>query len=77
MGLQKRLILPYDVTGWTLSLQMGVDVDAVTDPLEADQRGLLTKIDAVQLPDATVDGAGATFAVSHRVNAAFQLVNAL
>jgi hypothetical protein len=75
-GTSKAIDLPYDVTGWTLSLQMGVDVDAVTDPLEADQRGLLTKIDAVQLPDATVDGAGATFAVSHRVNAAFQLVNA-
>jgi hypothetical protein len=30
----------------------------------------------VQLPDATVDGAGDVFAVSHKVNAAFQLVNA-
>src|SRR6202789_871513 len=75
-GTSKAVDLPYDVTGWTLSLQMGVDVDAVTDPLEAGQSALLSKVDAVQLPDATVEGAGATFAVSHRVNAAFQLVNA-
>jgi hypothetical protein len=75
-GTAKAIDLPYDVTGWTLSLQMGVDVDAVTDPLEADQRALLAKIDAVQLPDVSVEGAGTTFAVSHKVNAAFQLVNA-
>ena len=37
--------LPYDVTGWTLPLQMGVNVDAVTDPLGADERALLIKID--------------------------------
>src|SRR6204780_3768805 len=75
-GTSKAIDLPYDVTGWTLSLQMGVDVDAVTDPLEAEQRGMLTKIDKVQLPEASVEGAGATVAVSHKVNAAFQLVNA-
>jgi hypothetical protein len=75
-GTSKAIDLPYDVTGWTLSLQMGVDVDAVTDPLEADQRGMLTKIDQVQLPEASVEGAGATVSVSHKVNAAFQLVNA-
>jgi len=75
-GTSKAIDLPYDVTGWTLSLQMGVDVDAVTDPLGPDQRALLAKLDAVQLPDGTVDGAGTLFAVSHKVNAAFQLVNA-
>jgi hypothetical protein len=75
-GTSKAIDLPYDVTGWTLSLQMGVDVDAVTDPLEADQRALLTKVDSIQLPDATVEGAGSVYAVSHKVNAAFELVNA-
>jgi hypothetical protein len=75
-GTSKAIDLPYDVTGWTLPLQMGVDVDAVTDPLAADQRALLTKIDAVQLPDATVEGTGTVFALSHKVNAAFELVNA-
>jgi hypothetical protein len=75
-GTAKAIDLPYDVTGWTLSLQMGVDVDAVTDPLAADQRALLTKVDVVQLPDAIVEGAGTVFALSHKVNAAFELVNA-
>ncbi len=70
-GTSKAIDLPYDVTGWTLSLQMGVDVDAVTDPLEADQRALLAKVDAATLPDAAVEGTGATVALSHKVNASF------
>jgi hypothetical protein len=75
-GTSKAIDLPYDVTGWTLPLQMGVDVDAVTDPLIADQRAMLTKVDTIKLPDATMEGAGAVFAISHKVNASFQLVNA-
>lgn len=75
-GTSKAIDLPYDVTGWTLPLQMGVTVDAVTDPLTADQRALFAKIDKVAAPEATVDGTGATFAVSHRANASFELVNA-
>ena len=50
--------LPYDVTGWTLPLQMGVNVDAVTDPLGEDERALLTKIEKAELPAQGVDGAG-------------------
>ena len=76
-GTAKSIDLPYDVTGWTLPLQMGVNVDAVTDPLGADERALLTKIDKVVLPEATVEGAGAVFAVSHKANASFELVNAV
>jgi hypothetical protein len=75
-GTSKAIDLPYDVTGWTLQLQMGVDVDAVTDPLEPDQRALLTKTDTVELPAASVEGPGALIAVSHKVNNAFQMVNA-
>jgi hypothetical protein len=75
-GTAKAIDLPYDVTGWTLPLQMGVSVDAVSDPLDAERRALLTKIDKVVLPDAGIDGAGTVFAVSHKANAAFELVNA-
>jgi hypothetical protein len=57
-GTAKAIDLPYDVTGWTLPLQMGVSVDAVSDPLEKDARALLTKIDKVELPEASVDGCG-------------------
>jgi hypothetical protein len=75
-GTSKAIDLPYDVTGWTLPLQMGVDVDAVTDPLQQDQRALLTRIDKVDLPDASIDGTGTVFALSHKTNTSFQLVNA-
>jgi Zinc carboxypeptidase len=75
-GTSKAIDLPYDVTGWTLPLQMGVDVDAVTDPLQQDQRGLLAKIDKAEMPAAAIEGTGAVFAVSHKVNASFELVNA-
>jgi hypothetical protein len=67
--------LPYDITGWTLPLQMGVSVDAVTDPLEAAARGLLTKVAEVKLPEANVVGEGSTFSISHKPNNAFQAVN--
>jgi hypothetical protein len=30
--------LPYDITGWTLPMQMGVQVDAVTDPMTPERR---------------------------------------
>ncbi len=75
-GTSKAIDLPYDVTGWTLPLQFGVNVDAVTDPVGADERALLTKIDKVELPEASVEGAGALFAISHKENASFELVNA-
>ncbi len=67
--------LPYDITGWTLPLQMGVAVDAVTDPVTPDQRAMMSKVAQVKLPEAQVAGEGATFAVSHKPNAAFKLVN--
>ena len=68
--------LPYDITGWTLPLQMGVSVDTVSEPLQADQRAHLEKIAAVQLPAANLTGEGASFAISHKPNASFELVNA-
>jgi hypothetical protein len=69
--------LPYDITGWTLPLQMGVNVDAVTDPMTAEQRASIEKVAVVTLPGASVTGEGTKFAVSHKPNAAFKLVNAV
>lgn len=69
--------LPYDLTGWTLPLQMGVAVDVVSDPLEAEQRSKMAKIEEVKLPEASIDGTGSTFAISHKPNNAFQVVNAV
>ena len=36
----------------------------------------MAKIDKVELPEASVDGTGTVFAMSHKANASFQLVNA-
>ncbi|HKF48095.1 MAG TPA: M14 family zinc carboxypeptidase [Terracidiphilus sp.] len=74
-GTSKAVDLPYDVTGWTLPMQMGVNVDAVSDPLGPDQRSLLTKVDKAEAPAAGVEGAGTVFALSHRTNASFEAVN--
>lgn len=69
--------LPYDITGWTLPLQMGVSVDAITDPMTAEQRSALLKITEVKLPASAISGEGTQFAISHKPNAAFKLVNAV
>jgi hypothetical protein len=76
LGTSKAIDLPYDVTGWTLPLQMGVSVDAVTDPLTPEQRSLLEKVNSVTRPQLEVTGSGSIYVVSHKPNAAFQLVNA-
>ena len=67
--------LPYDITGWTLPLQMGVTVDAVSDPMTGEQRVAMSKVVQVRLPEAQVAGEGSTFVISHKPNAAFKLVN--
>ena len=69
--------LPYDITGWTLPLQMGVTVDVVSDPLGPDQTGHMAKVEKVTLREAAVDGAGAEFVISHKPNNSFQIVNAV
>jgi hypothetical protein len=71
----KPIDLPYDVTGWTLPLQMGVRVDAVSDPLTPDELTHLKSVQTLDGPAAEVQGAGATFVVSHQSNASFRLIN--
>ena len=67
--------LPYDVTGWTLPMQMGVEVITVSEPVGADTRSLLRKIDKVDSIPGKVEGAGPVFAFSHASNAALRAVN--
>ncbi len=71
----KPLDLPYDVTGWTLPLQMGVRVDAATDPLTPEELSHLKSLQTLDEPAAEVQGSGATFIVSHQSNASFRLMN--
>ncbi len=69
--------LPYDVTGWTLPMQMGVQVAPVLEPVSAADRGALKKIDQFAAPAGTIEGAGSVFVLSHRSNASFKALNAV
>ena len=67
---------PYDVTGWTLAMQMGVDFVRVLD----DFQGPFTKVKDVLLapPPTSIMGTGtAGFLLSHRVNNSFLTINRL
>ncbi len=74
-GSAKPVTLPYDVTGWTLPMQMGVKADVVTDPVGDDQRANLELVSKVDAPPGTIDGAGPSFVLSHKANASFEAVN--
>ncbi len=57
---------PYDVTGWTLPYQMGIEAHAITTPLNADFTKGLERINSVK-------GLAAPF--NHNANASFRAVN--
>jgi len=66
---------PYDLAGWTLPMQMGVTVDRINDPFDADTR---TVTDSVAPASASVeDGADYGYAMSHRPNTTIEAVNEL
>ncbi|HEY2015607.1 MAG TPA: M14 metallopeptidase family protein, partial [Bryobacteraceae bacterium] len=67
--------LPYDVTGWTLPLQMGVEVVAVAEPVTDDTRKTLRKIERVEPIQGKMEGSGAVLAFSHNSNASLRAVN--
>jgi hypothetical protein len=66
---------PYDVSGWTLSMQMGVSVDKLTDaPVKAPTEKVMT----AAVPAGRVTGtAKAAYALDPRTNEAFIAVNRL
>ncbi len=66
---------PYDVTGWTLPMQMGVTVVMVVEPVSSDARAALKKIDRVTPIVGKIEGSGPMFAFSHNSNAAMKSVN--
>lgn len=74
-GGTKAIDLPYDVTGWTLPLQMGVQVDAISDPISAEELGHLKQLTQIDLPATKIDGVGTSFVLTHEANASFHLVN--
>jgi Zinc carboxypeptidase len=74
-GSAKPVTLPYDVTGWTLPMQMGVRVDAVTDPVSEDQRSALELVSKIDPLSVNVEGPGPLYVLSHKPNASFMAVN--
>jgi hypothetical protein len=66
---------PYDVAGWTLPMQMGVEVAAVMQPVTAQQRTLLRPIEAAIPPAGAVQGTGAVYTLSRNTNASFKALN--
>lgn len=64
---------PYDVTAWSLGLQMGVGVRFVDRPFDASLR----LVDGVPLPSGGVEGRGDVYVISPEYNAAFAAVNRL
>src|SRR5262249_38206953 len=68
-------VLPYDVAGWTLPMQMGVEVAAVLQPVGADQRSSLRQIEHATVPPGSVQGTGPIYTISHRPNVAFKAIN--
>ncbi|WP_158789092.1 M14 metallopeptidase family protein [Granulicella sp. L46] len=75
LGTSKAVDLPYDVTGWTLPLQMGVAVDTVSDPLTTQQLGLMEPVEDAKVPAAEIAGGGDVFVISRRPNASYAVVN--
>src|SRR5262249_13517118 len=68
-------IRPYDVAGWTLPMQMGVQVAAVLQPVTQEQRAGLMRLERFAPPAGKIDGTGAVYVVSHKSNAAFKTMN--
>jgi hypothetical protein len=68
---------PYDVTGWTLPMQMGVEVQAITQPIAAATRATLHKVERIDPIAGKVEGNGPVFAFSHNSNASLRAVNDL
>jgi hypothetical protein len=69
-------IAPYDIAGWTLAMQMGVQYDCVFDQVD----GPFAKLTGMQdpMPGAIVGPPSpAGYLISHRVNNSFILVNRL
>src|SRR6185369_3266074 len=66
---------PYDVAGWTLPMQMGVEVASVLKPVSAQQRSGLRSIDGAAPPAGAVQGTGTVFTVSRNANASFKVLN--
>lgn len=67
--------LPYDVTGWTLPMQMNVTVDRVAPVLGAAERAGLRRVTAATPPAGAVSGTGPVYRFDRGVNNSYRLLN--
>jgi hypothetical protein len=56
-------------------MQMGVETAVVLQPVSADQRAGLRLIEQATTPPGGIRGTGSIFALSHRTNASFKVIN--
>jgi hypothetical protein len=66
----------YDVTGWTLAMQMGIQYDRVLDGFDGQFQKIASLVDP---PPGSIVGPSnpAGYVISHRMNNAFKLMNQL
>ena len=66
---------PYDIAGWTLPMQMGVEVDRIASEIDAD----LVRIQGLVEPPIGIVSGGARYgyALSHAMNSSVKMVNRL
>src|SRR5260370_20402708 len=69
--------LPYDVTGWTLPMQMGVETAAISVPLDVGAQARLQKLERVEPIRGGIEGSGTSFTFSHQPNASIRAMNEL
>lgn len=70
-------VRPYDVAGWTLPLQMGVEADAVLEPLDKAQVAGLKLLTAWTEPAGAIAGSGPVFTMAPQTNQHFAALNRL
>jgi hypothetical protein len=68
-----RIERPYDITAWTLGLQLGLDVRRLDVPLQVET----TPLDIARFRDGGVKGRGDAFVAPRESNASVTLVNRL
>jgi hypothetical protein len=64
---------PYDITGWSLGMQMGVDITFVKKPFAAEMK----KLDRIELPAGEMRGSSESYVLSHEPNNSLVAVNRL
>ena len=68
-------IKPYDVAGWTLPMQMGVETATVLTPVSAEQRGRLRRISEATMPKGGIGGTAGAYSLSHASNESFGVMH--